>query len=131
MTVMKRKKVTTFTTMKVDITKENMQQQTKQNGFIDIEVLLGLALIGGIFSIILIPIIATISGFGFPDSGEHVGYVTAVEQGGFGNNYTAYIKTELESSQEDTYCVKDLDVVQELRDKARSKENVIIHYSRG
>lgn len=39
-------------------------------------------------------------------TGEHVGYVTAIEQKGyFFRNYQVYFKTDNQSSQEDEYCV--------------------------
>ena len=100
-------------------------------GYIEWELLAVIGLMSLVVAVIVFPVIGIITGFGFPDKGEHIGYVTAIEQGGFSNDYTAYVKTELESSQEDKYCVKDLTVVEKLKDKAKSKENVVIEYRRG
>lgn len=63
--------------------------------------------------------------------GEHFGYVTAVDQQGFVyRNYRVYFKSEVESSQEDVYCVpeSDEDLVKELRDFARSGDQILIKY---
>lgn len=66
-------------------------------------------------------------------NGEHIGYVTAVEdQGGIipSNGTTVYVKTELSSSQEDTYCVpdKEVELIEELKQAARDKNNVAISF---
>lgn len=105
--------------------------KNKQKGSIDIELIATIGSLLLIAMIIIVPIIGLVTGFGFPNKGEHVGYITAVEQGGFGDNYTAYIKSELESSQEDVYCIQDENLVDTLREKSKTKENVVVVYSRG
>lgn len=61
--------------------------------------------------------------------GEHIGFVTAVERNGiFFKTGTAYVKTETDSSQEDSYCFVSADVENKLHKAANSKENVRITY---
>ncbi len=56
----------------------------------------------GVIIVILLPFIRLSS----TGVGEHVGYVTAIEQKGyFFRNYQVYFKTDNQSSQEDEYCV--------------------------
>lgn len=44
--------------------------------------------------------------FSTTGEGEHVGYITAVDQDGiFFKNYVVYFKTDTRSSQEDKYCI--------------------------
>lgn len=66
-------------------------------------------------------------------NGEHTGYVTAVgDNSGLlpDRTTTVYVKTELSSSQEDTYCVQDSEVelISKLKEAARAKTNIIIQY---
>lgn len=61
--------------------------------------------------------------------GTHVGYVTAVEKGGlFFKTGTAYIKSDVSSSQEDSYCVIDDAVMAELKNVAQKKAKVEVTY---
>lgn len=61
--------------------------------------------------------------------GEHTGYVTAVEQTGIWfKTYTAYVKTDTQSSQEDEYCVIDSQVFGLLKVAAESKVHVTVSY---
>ena len=63
--------------------------------------------------------------------GEHVGYVTAVDQTGlFWRNYHIYFKTETESSQEDEYCVMRFnpEMADNLKRVAESKSLVSLKY---
>lgn len=61
--------------------------------------------------------------------GEHVGIVTAMEKHGLiWKTWDAYVKTDATSSQEDTYCVEDSDVVDMLRQFNVSREKVVLHY---
>lgn len=64
-------------------------------------------------------------------NGEQTGYITAVEKSGLiWKTGTAYIKTDLSSSQEDTYCVTDEDIYNILKEKSVNKEKVTIsHFS--
>lgn len=63
---------------------------------------------------------------------EHVGFITAVEEDSVLGSTMAkvYVKTDLSSSQEDTYCINgsDADLKQKARDYASEKKNVIIKY---
>lgn len=62
-------------------------------------------------------------------SGEHTGYVTAVETTGvFYKTNTAYVKTDPQSSQEDSYCVVDPAVQQELQGYSQSRQLVTVSY---
>jgi len=90
------------------------------------------------FSIILgiagiLFVIFILCGFTFSigeSTGEHTGYVTAVETNN-GLIYTdriVYFKTDSQSSQEDMYCVNDMDVKQQLEEYARTNERVTIKY---
>lgn len=59
-------------------------------------------------------------------SGSQSGYITAVE-----DKYSSvrvYIKTDLSSSQEDTYCVNDDALKQKLREASENKTRVTINY---
>lgn len=62
-------------------------------------------------------------------SGEHTGYVTAVEKNGIiWKTGRAYVKTDTMSSQEDKYCVIDPDVYQQLQQYAATKTHVNVYY---
>ena len=68
--------------------------------------------------------------FRVPNSGQHTGYVSSVEQSGIiWQTWTAYIKTDPQSSQEDAYCVTDPDVVSELQEDGASRTLVTMDYS--
>lgn len=61
--------------------------------------------------------------------GEHTGYVTAIERNGlFFHKATAYVKTDTQSSQEDTYCVLDAEVFSQLQEFASRKAHVDLYY---
>lgn len=65
--------------------------------------------------------------FRLPMSGEHVGYITAVDKGIFCTS--VYVKTDLASSQEDIYTIPNsnglLEVIKEARD---NKSSVKLNY---
>lgn len=99
-------------------------------------------ILGCIFIFIVLPILAfhyVFSGnlqyYGRHD-GEHIGYVTAVEQNttpflAYQNNTTTvYVKTDLTTTQEDEYCIpsNNQDLINQFRDFAKRKVNVIITY---
>lgn len=102
-----------------------------KKGFTLIELMVVLAILG----MILIPTGLLITGFGSPNKGGHTGYVTAVEyeKGIFSRNdkFTAYFKTNTQSSQEDVYCVLDKKIIEELKEKQESGERITISYARG
>lgn len=61
--------------------------------------------------------------------GEHVGIVTAVERHGLVfKTWTAYVKTDAQSSQEDRYCVVDEQVVERLKNAATDGRKVKLGY---
>jgi hypothetical protein len=83
-------------------------------------VIIGLGLLGW----------GTISHIGATNNGEHTGYVTAVEQEGLiWKTWRAYVKTDPQSSQEDSYCVTDPIVVSALRNVEQSRALVTVDYS--
>lgn len=62
-------------------------------------------------------------------SGEHTGYITAVEKSGIiWKTGRAYIKTDVSSSQEDAYCVVDSAVYSRLEELARNQSKVTVRY---
>ena len=62
-------------------------------------------------------------------SGEHTGYVTAVETTGvFWKTGTAYIKTDPQSSQEDAYCIQSPQVYNQLEQYSESRAKVTVDY---
>lgn len=62
-------------------------------------------------------------------SGQHTGYVTAIEKNGLiWKTWRAYVKTDTQSSQEDTYCVIDPSVVAQLTRAVDTKEHVTVSY---
>jgi len=61
--------------------------------------------------------------------GEHTGYVTAVQkQGIIYKTGRAYVKTDIQSSQEDLYCVIDEEVYIRLQEVSKTKEKVSLKY---
>lgn len=84
--------------------------------------------------VLFVIILAVPAFFGVPiettRGGTHTGYVTAVEENGMiWHKYTVYFKTDAQSSQEDMYCLKDLSLVETLRNKEQNKEKVTITYN--
>ena len=64
-------------------------------------------------------------------TGEHSGYVTAVDERGYiFQNYDVYFKTDTESSQEDTYCVSrnNQDLADQLRQAQQERKRVTVKY---
>ena len=88
-----------------------------------------LGVLVGVFLLWLI-IYVPIFGFHYETGrGTQVGYISAVEKSGiFFKTGTAYIKPELESTQEDNYCVVDEAVYQELAEMARNKQRVEVSH---
>jgi hypothetical protein len=77
--------------------------------------------------LLMLPLLSFVS-FHAPGNGEHTGFVTATEKGGWPwQTYRAYIKTDAESTQEDTYCVLNQDVYQQLQ--SAQKERVVLTIS--
>lgn len=72
--------------------------------------------------------------FALPTTGEHTGYISnteVVSAWAIWPNRIAYIKTQLESSQEDAYCVGSDALLQELRNAQRHQQRVTIRYQNG
>lgn len=71
-----------------------------------------------------------VSHIGAANNGQHTGYVTAVEQEGIiWKTWRAYVKTDPQSSQEDVYCVKDAQVVYDLKSTEESRALVTVSYA--
>ena len=63
--------------------------------------------------------------------GQYKGYVLAVEHNGaIFKGYTAYLKTDLTSSDEDVACVNrdDKELIEKLKVIQERKENVVLEY---
>jgi hypothetical protein len=82
------------------------------------------------FLIIAVIILFFTANLHIPNSGQHTGYVSSVEQSGIiWKTWTAYIKTDPQSSQEDSYCVTDPSVVDQLKSVATQRSSVTVYYS--
>jgi len=84
------------------------------------------------FGLLIVAVIILLftTNFHIPNSGQHTGYVTSVEQSGIiWKTWTVYIKTDTQSSQEDTYCVTNPSVVSDLQLAATRKSSVTVYYS--
>lgn len=65
-------------------------------------------------------------------SGQHTGYITAVDQEGLlFKNYDVWIKTELSSSQEDQYCISrfDSELADKIKEASEKRQRVTIKYT--
>ncbi len=84
-----------------------------------------------IFLVFVISIILIFTAnFHIPNSGQHTGYVTSVEQSGIiWKTWTVYIKTDPQSSQEDAYCVIDPSIITELQNASTNRNLVTISYA--
>ena len=89
-------------------------------------------LIVGLLAIILLisPMILSFWGIHFnTGNGHQVGYVSAIETGGiFFKTKTVYIKPEMESTQEDVYCLIDSSLEEQLREVSNKKQKIEIEY---
>jgi hypothetical protein len=84
----------------------------------------------GLAAVVLFVLSICLGSFHVPNSGQHTGYVSSVEQSGIiWKTWTAYIKTDPQSSQEDRYCVTDPDAVSELQGDGASRTLVTVDYS--
>ncbi len=84
----------------------------------------------GLVAFIVCITLAFTANFHIPNSGQHTGYVTSVEQSGIiWKTWTAYVKTDPQSSQEDSYCVTDPNVVRDLQSAATEKSSITVYYS--
>lgn len=61
--------------------------------------------------------------------GEHTGYVTAVvDRGIFFKTMRVYVKTDTQSSQEDSYCVTDPAIYAQLQQYGLSKTHINAYF---
>lgn len=83
-----------------------------------------------VFLTFAIPIGISTVGFQYPTGqGQQTGYITAVEKTGvFFKTWTAYVKTDTTSTQEDSYCVKDPAIIAQLLADSSSVAHVTIDY---
>ena len=80
----------------------------------------------------LLAVMPIIGIFHSPAQGQHTGYITAVEKAGLiWPTWTAYLKTDTQSSQEDRYCVTDPNIVTRLQSAQQSYSRVTVSFSNG
>jgi hypothetical protein len=92
-------------------------------GFIGIVIIFPMVIIG-------LFVFGTFFSFMTPGSGQHTGYITATEKYGvIWKTGRAYVKTDTQSSQEDTYCVQDDSIFVALEKAQESKEKVTIKFA--
>lgn len=98
----------------------------KQKGFSIIEFLIIIIIV----SSLIFPIIFSIIGIHrITGNGTHVGYITAISTHGlFFPTSRAYVKTDIQSSQENSYCVIDKSLMPILKDFADKKEKVEVTF---
>jgi hypothetical protein len=86
--------------------------------------------VGVVLVILFFVFIVPFTGFHYvTGNGSHVGYVTAVEKTGLVfKTYRAYVKTNVESSQEDSYCVIDDAVAAQLASASELGVKVKVGY---
>ncbi len=82
--------------------------------------------------VIVAVIIADITfNISIPEQGEHKGFITAVDTSGiFFKTTQVYFKTNTQSSQEDSYCASNGDVISQLKNAQETNQNVTITYTR-
>lgn len=88
------------------------------------------AVLGGVAFIAYVILGLTVLNNVGSSSGQHTGYVTAVEHNSnliWASNIV-YFKTDAMSSQEDRYCVNDIDLKGRLEDFSRNKTHVTLNY---
>ena len=82
--------------------------------------------------IILAGTFTFIFNFWWPSSGSHTGYITASETNWFlWYTKAAYFKTQTESSQEDTYCVVDQNLFNQMQEYQNKQQRVTITFANG
>jgi uncharacterized protein YxeA len=83
-----------------------------------------------IIIILAILFVITFGIFQNPNSGQHTGYITSVEKSGIIlQTWTVYVKTDPQSSQEDTYCVTDSDTIASLQNYEKERLPVTVYYT--
>jgi hypothetical protein len=89
-------------------------------------------IIAAVVIVILIGLLVTMIGVHIETirNGTHTGYVTAIEENGIWFKTTSvYFKTDVQSSQEDRYCLIDKSLIPTLREKEASKEQITITFN--
>jgi hypothetical protein len=85
-----------------------------------------------IIALVVIGVIAYLPIFGWHKEtadGEHTGYITSVERTGlFFKTFRVYLKTDPQSSQEDSYCVVDPKIYSQLEQLSAQKTQVTVSY---
>lgn len=80
----------------------------------------------------LVWIIPIFTGVNIKNSeGQYKGYVTAVEKNGtYFVGYTAYLKSDLTSSNEDVACIdrNNTQLIEEIKKAQENKENIVMEY---
>jgi len=97
----------------------------------DEETAMGCLVVLGIIGIVLFLVLAPFVHLSSLGSGNHSGYVTAVDQRGYiFRNYTVYFKTDNSSSQEDVYCVRENETAKAdaLRVASKNRQRVTLNY---
>ena len=62
-------------------------------------------------------------------NGKHSGQVTAIEKEGLiWKTWKVYVKSDISSSQEDTYCVEDVNVIEQLTKAAEGRNKITVLY---
>lgn len=62
-------------------------------------------------------------------NGEHNGQIIAIEKEGLiWKTYTVYVKSDISSSQEDTYCLEDQSLIPELEKLSKERAKVTLIY---
>lgn len=84
--------------------------------------------------ILIVLIMTMLAGcrFKFGINGKHTGFITAIQQNGIiWKNYRVFIKTSLDSSQEDVYCINrnEKALVDALRQAQEGRIRVTIEYN--
>ena len=80
--------------------------------------------------IILLIILLSFSGcIETTSNGKHSGQITAFEKEGLiWKTYTVYVKSDVSSSQEDTYCLEDLSILPQIEKASKDRSKVTINY---
>ncbi len=83
-----------------------------------------------IVAILIMIIVSLLSGcIETMNNGKHNGQITAIEKEGLiWKTYTVYVKSDISSSQEDTYCLEDLSLVPKVEQFSKDRSKVTILY---
>lgn len=104
--------------------------KNNQQGFSVIEGLVVISILG-LLLVVVLSVVAPFFVHTFIETskGNHTGYITAVEKNGMiWKKGRAYIKTDTSSSQEESYCVIDETLLEQLKVKSQNKEKVTLEF---